>query len=322
MRPASSQIDLWPSLGLDLNWTTYLAAGKKGEIFTPPSPAQVTLGAGYNSSVHGFTGPLTTCISPHMTTGDIHNIFNDTFKALGIPPRDDFDGGELRGFGVQVVTQNEAEDIREDAAHAYYYPFMDRENLVVMVNTTATRIIWSDDTSDGEVIASGAEILVPDGTFSTIYADKEVIISAGSLRTPAILEHSGIGQPSLLASLSINLTVDLPAVGENLQDQTVLSIAANATNQNFTGFPAFVAHASLQDLLGTNTSSFFNSTLAKLPEYGAMIAEQNGGGSSAEVQQELLESQLELLYNSNTPAIEIVPFALGAFVGFGYWPLQ
>lgn len=146
IRPTSSQMNLWPSLGLDINWNKLFTFSKKGEHFQPPSPALTAFGASYESSAHGFSGPLTTCISPHMTTGDIHDVFNTTFKNLGIPSRLEFNGGDLRGFGVQDVTQNGLADIREDAAHAYYYPVMGRQNLVVMVNTTATRILWSQNT--------------------------------------------------------------------------------------------------------------------------------------------------------------------------------
>src|ERR1700753_2659129 len=119
MRPASSQMDLWPSLGLELDWNTLFTFSKKAEHFRPPSPAIMALGASFEPAAHGFSGPLATCISAHMTTGDIHNTLNSTFKNLGIPPRHEFDGGGLRGFGVQAATQDSIADVREDAARAY-----------------------------------------------------------------------------------------------------------------------------------------------------------------------------------------------------------
>lgn len=322
IRPASSQIDLWPSLGLELDWDKYFAAGKKGEHFQVPSPALTALGANFENSSHGFTGPLQTCISPHMITGDFHDILNSTFKSMGIPPRPDFDGGELRGFGVQAVTQDGIADTREDAARAYYYPVKDRQNLVVMVNTTATHILWSQDGPSGNVVASAAEVVSQNGSISTIYADREIILSAGAIRSPAILENSGVGNPSILSRQSIDVKVDLPAVGENFQDQTTISILASTSQQNFSGLPAFVAHTSLEDLFGSNTSSVYNSTLAKLPEYAATIATQNNGASNATVQEQILKTQLDLLFKSNTPASEIAPGAIGNLIGAVFWPLQ
>lgn len=319
MRPSSSQIDLWSSLGLDIDWNVLFNSSTKGEHFQPPSPAQTLLGACYEQTDHGFSGPLTTCISPHMTGGDIHDIFNTTFKKLGVSPRCDFNGGDLRGFGVQMVTQDGIADVREDAARAYYYPVMDRKNLIIMVNTTATRITWAEDRSS--VLADGVEILSQTGEVSTVHADHEVILSAGAIRSPAILEHSGIGNAVVLARQSIDVKVDLPAVGENFQDQTTMAIVATAL-QNHSEFPVFVAHTSLQDLFGDGTSALYQSTLAKLPEYAATIAEQNQGASSAAVQERLLRSQLDLLWDSNTPASEIAPVAITNFIGGVFWPLQ
>ncbi|KAK6069255.1 glucose oxidase [Seiridium cupressi] len=322
IRPASSQIDLWPSLGLDLDWNTLFVNGKKSERFTIPPPNIQALGGRYVAANHGFDGLLDTCISQHMPSSDIHTVFNDTMKNLGISPITDFDGGELRGFGCQPVTQDSVQDVREDAARAYYYPIQDRENLHVMVNTTATRIIWSQNNEDGEAVALAASVVRQNGQVSTIYADREVILSAGAIRSPAILEYSGVGNPSVLSKYNISTTINLPAVGENFQDQTVLGVTANFTSRIETGFPNFVSHTSLQDLFGDNTTSVYNTAIAQLPAYAEQIAAQNGGASSASVQQRLFKSQLDLLYNSNTPTSEVIPTALGNLAGVFFWPLQ
>jgi len=156
----------------------------------------------------------------------------------------------------------------------------------------------------------------------TIHADREIILSAGAIRSPAILENSGVGNPSVLSRHSIDVKINLPSVGENLQDQTTIAIVATTLQQNASGFPPFVAQISLQDLFGSTTSSFYNLTRAKLPEYAAAIAAQNGGASSAAVQQHLLRTQLDLLLKSNTPASEIVPLATVNLIGCVFWPLQ
>ena len=322
MRPTSSQMNLWPSLGLELDWTKLFNFSKKGEHFQPPSSALTALGASYDSPAHGFHGPLTTCITPHAEPGEIHNIFNTTFKKLGIPPRHEFNGGELRGFGVQMVTQDGLADVREDAARAYYYPVMSRTNLHVIVNSTATRILWSEDSPGGRALASSVEISRRHGEVLTIHANREIILSAGAIRSPAILENSGIGNPAVLTRQSINVKLNLPSVGENLQDQTTIGIIAASLLGNATGYPPFVAHVSLHDLFGTDTLHFYKSTLAKLPGYAAAIAAQNGGASSAATQQHLLKTQLDLLLNSNTPASEIAPGIFGSAIGGVFWPLQ
>ena len=320
MRPSSSQMDLWPSYGLDIDWDVYFNNSRRGEAFQPPSPELTSLGACYEASDHGFIGPLWTSISRHMISGDIHEIFNSTFKALGLPPKCDINGGDLRGFAVQMTTQDGVADVREDAARAYYYPFEDRPNLVAIVNTTGLRVISSG--SDGQKLtATGIEVVDQVGRTSIVHATREVILSAGAIRSPAILEHSGIGNPDVLAEFSIPTKISLPAVGENLQDQTTLAVVASST-RNFTGVPVFVTHASLQDLFGNQTNEVYQSTLAKIPYYAAQIAASNGGSSTAATQEYILRTQLDLLMHSNTPTSEIVPLALGNAIGGVFWPLQ
>lgn len=243
-------------------------------------------------------------------------------KNLGVEPNHEFNNGELKGFGVQQTTQDALADVREDAARAYYYPVMNRQNLVVIANTTATRVLWSQDSPSGKAVASGAEVIDREGVVFPIHANREVILSAGAIRSPAILEHSGVGNPSILSRQSINVKVNLPAVGENLQDQTIMIVTATAINQNSSGLPGFVAHTSLHDLFSNKTSSFYESTKAKLSGYAQSIAAQNGGASSAATQEYILKTQLDLLMNSNTPTSEVIPIALGDLIGVAFWALQ
>lgn len=322
MRPSDSQIDLWPSLGLELDWNILFNYSKKSEDFSPPGPKLRALGADYVPSDHGYNGPLTTCVSPYMTDTDIHDTFNTTMRNLGIQPRYEFNGGALIGFGIQEATQNEQLDIREDAGQAYYYPFADRPNLVMIVNTTATRLLWSNESQGSEVVATAANVVDQEGRTSTLIADREIILSAGAMRSPAILEYSGIGNPSILSQFNVDVKVNLSAVGENLQDQTTMSTLGLTLGPNATGFPAFVSNIGLRDLFGDNTSAVYEAARARLPEYAATIASENGGSSSAVIQEQLLRTQLELLFDSNTPTSEIVPLAIANFIGVVFWPLQ
>ena len=322
MRPTSSQIDHWTELGLEIDWDILFNSSKEGEHFILPSQNLLDVGASYNGSAHGFSGPLSTCVSPHIAMGDLHNIFNETMKNLGIPPRDEFNGGDLRGFGVQQVTQNSTIDIREDSAQAYYYPYTDRPNLVVMVNSTGLRIDWSaQDSSDGKAIGTAVEYRRADGTTAMVAANREIVISAGAIRSPGILERSGVGSSLLLSKHSIEVKVDLPAVGENFQDQPTMAIIS-VSSLNVTGFPAFVAHVSMHDLFGDETDAVYEATLKKLPQYAATIASQNGGASDAGAQERLMRGQLDLIYKSNTPTSEMVPIAISTTAGMVFWVHQ
>lgn len=321
IRPSSSQINLWPSLGLELDWDTLFNYSIKSEHFQPPTANSTALGACYDDADHGFDGPLATTISPHMQTGDLHQTLNDTFQAFNIPPRCEFNAGDLRGFGVQMSTQDGHANVRESSARAYYVPNMNRSNLVVMVNTTATRLLWMEDSTASGVFASAVEAVNQTGQVSIFNATREVILSAGAIRSPAILENSGIGNPDILSPLSIDVKVELRSVGENLQDQTVLALSGVGV-QSFPGFPTFVAHLSLQDVFGNQTQSVFNTAMANIPGYAATIAAQNGGASNASVQEHLLATQLTLLRDTNTPFAEIAPLSIETLFGAVFWPLQ
>lgn len=85
--------------------------------------------------------------------------------------------------------------MREDAARAYYYPFQSRPNLRVFLNTTVNKIVRRDCAVGMNVTADGVEVTSATGTTSILTAAKEIIVSAGSLRSPAILELSGVGNP-------------------------------------------------------------------------------------------------------------------------------
>jgi choline dehydrogenase-like flavoprotein len=122
-------------------------------------------------------------------------------------------GGGL-GFNTHIdwlyetaeQTVDVQQNVREDACRAYLYPVRERGNLV-MQRGRVDRIIWVGAETDeegrrrdgkrrGKVVAEGVQYTDPtDGSSRTIYADKEVILSAGSVRSPAVLELSGVGNP-------------------------------------------------------------------------------------------------------------------------------
>lgn len=100
----------------------------------------------------------------------------------------------MRGFFVWPSTIDRDANVREDAARAFYYPVQGRQNLKVFLNTTVNRILWEDrNGTDGVVRARGVEVTAQDGSVFEIGAEREVVLSAGSLRSPAILELSGVG---------------------------------------------------------------------------------------------------------------------------------
>jgi 4-pyridoxate dehydrogenase len=101
--------------------------------------------------------------------------------------------------------------LRESAATAYLHPVLARRNLTVTVRAQVTHVIFEG------VRAVGVEY-VQDGQRRSARAEREVILSAGSINSPQILMLSGIGKPEALAAHGIKLKIPLPGVGQNLQD--------------------------------------------------------------------------------------------------------
>lgn len=193
-RTEDVQMDSWKELGTrGWTWKILLPYYRKSENLTRPTRSDLEAGASYNESVHGYKGPLHVGFN-HLQDGNLTTPLNQTYEKLGIPWTVDVNGGKMRGFNVFPETIDREEGVREDAARAYYWPYRERPNLIVMSKTRANKILWQggDDKNGGDATAEGVEVQTAEGT-GKIRARREVIVSAGSLRTPALLELSGIG---------------------------------------------------------------------------------------------------------------------------------
>jgi choline dehydrogenase-like flavoprotein len=193
VRAEKAQIDSWEGLGNPgWNWDNLFPYYLKSESFDIPTPAQIDAGASYIAADHGKSGLLKVGYPYGLLNGSLHETVIETWANLSIPHNLDVNGGSVRGFTVWQSTLDRDKNVREDAARAYYYPFQDRPNLHVFLNTTANRITWQNCKG---AVADGVEVTYQNGTIGTLVARKEVILSAGSLRSPAILELSGVGNP-------------------------------------------------------------------------------------------------------------------------------
>lgn len=159
----------------------------------------------------------------------------DTFKKLGIGlTADPFSGRSTGAFScpssIDPITKT-----RSYSASAYYAPAAERTNLEVIVGATANKILLEGTSSDSGLAAHTVVFKTQDGTEYKAQAKCEVILAAGAFQTPKLLELSGIGRRSLLEKLGIPCTLDLPAVGENLQDHLMTGVSFEVTDGIMTG---------------------------------------------------------------------------------------
>ncbi|MBL0372173.1 GMC family oxidoreductase [Rhizobium sp. KVB221] len=177
------------------------------------------------SDMHGAGGEWR--VEKQRLSWPILDAFRDAAEQMGIPKTDDFNDGDNEGSGYFEVNQKGG--IRWNTTKAFLRPAMDRANLRVLTGAETERLEF-----DGKRV-SGVRFR-RNGRPSIAKARGEVILSAGAINSPKILELSGVGNGALLSSLGIGVLHDLPGVGENLQDhlqiRTVFKIeGAKTLNQ-------------------------------------------------------------------------------------------
>jgi choline dehydrogenase-like flavoprotein len=166
------------------------------------------LGAGEH---HGAGGEWR--VEAPRTRWDILDTFIEAAVEAGIPRTTDFNTGSNEGISYFHVNQKNGR--RWSAARGFLKPALSRPNLKLEINAHAMRILFEGNR------AVGVEIL-QSGTLRRIHARKEVILSAGAVASPQILQLSGIGDGNLLQQHGVPVVQHLPGVGENLQDHLQL----------------------------------------------------------------------------------------------------
>lgn len=326
-RAEANQIDAWQTLGNEgWNWSALYPYYLKTETFQVPSPERVAAAhIAYDAEYHGESGPLYTAFANDITNDTYPQQLNSTFEALGVPWNADGTAGSMVGFSPYPKTINADLNVRWDAGRAYYYPVQNRTNLELLLNTSANKLTWAA-TNGTEVTADGVEITCSDGTTSVVKANKEVIISAGALVSPLLLELSGVGNPSVLSKHGIETVVDLPTVGENLQDQInnelIYTPPSNFTASYDGGGGAFVAYPSAAQVFGTNEFSAAADLKAKLCGYADAVAIASGNVTRAADLLEFFELQYDLVFGSHeVPYSEILIYIASGTWGAQYWGL-
>lgn len=159
------------------------------------------------SEYHGVGGPLN--VAESRSKPAICDDFITATEHAGFAKTDDFNGESQEGVGYFQVTQKDGN--RCSAAKAFVTPNLHRSNLTVITDALVQKLIIEDKKAIGVSYSRK-------GKTSQIYANKEVLLSAGAFGSPQILMLSGIGSKESLQAHNIELIHELNGVGENLQD--------------------------------------------------------------------------------------------------------
>ena len=157
----------------------------------------------------GGNGPLGVCAGNEMRLNPLYRAFIDAGLQAGYPETTDYNGAQQEGFGPMHMTVRGG--VRESTARAYLEPVKQRDNLTVITETLVQGIEFVDKRATGITVIS-------QGKTSKLRARREVILAAGAIASPMLLQLSGLGSKHHLQSLGIELIHELPGVGENLQD--------------------------------------------------------------------------------------------------------
>ena len=157
----------------------------------------------------GGSGPVSTSNGNNMKLNPLYKAFIEAGKEAGYPETKDYNAEQQEGFGPMHMTVGGG--VRSSTSNAYIKPAKNRSNLKILTNVLVQKITLENK------IATGVEYSI-NGRKETLKASKEVIICAGSIGSPQLLQLSGIGPTKVLNDAGVDVLHELPGVGENLQD--------------------------------------------------------------------------------------------------------
>jgi len=216
------------------------------------------------NDMHGAGGEWQ--VDKQRLSWDILDAFRDAAEEVGIPKTDDFNDGNNEGSGYFEVNQKGGR--RMSTARAFLKPIQNRANLTVLTNAHTTSLIIEKKR------VKGVRFDVKNKP-ATVTADGEVILAAGAVNTPKILEMSGIGRGDILKEFGIPVRHELAGVGENLQDhlqiRTVFKIK-NAVTLNQKANSLFGKAA-----MGLEYLLFRSGPLSMAPSQLGLFAKSDAG---------------------------------------------
>ncbi|MBO9477146.1 GMC family oxidoreductase N-terminal domain-containing protein [Shimia sp. R11_0] len=204
MRGQAQDYDTWRQMGNPgWGWDDVLPFFKKSEDYYAGA-----------DDMHGAGGEWR--VEEQRLTWEILDAYRDAAEEAGISKVEDFNRGDNEGSAYFRVNQRKG--WRWNTSKGFLRPAMKRPNLKVVTNAQARRVLF-----DGKK-ASGVEADV-NGTVMQYRANREVILSAGAVGSPQLLELSGIGNPAVLKQHGIDVVHQNDSVGENLQDHLQIRCA-------------------------------------------------------------------------------------------------
>jgi len=214
MRGQKSDYDYWAALGnRGWSWDEVLPYFKRTEDYAHGA-----------DDLHGAGGELR--VEERRVHWEILDAWRDAAEECGIPKIKEFNRGD--NFGNAYFQMNQKRGVRWSNTKAFLRPVLHRPNLTVLTHAHVNRIRF--DTSAGHRRATGIEFRTRDGANQFAQARREVILAAGAIGSPQILQLSGVGPGAVLQKCGVPVIHELPGVGENLHDHLQIRIMYKVSN--------------------------------------------------------------------------------------------
>ncbi|KAI0668760.1 alcohol oxidase [Trametes maxima] len=306
------------------NWAGMFNYMKKAEGFSAPNDQQRAKGADSIDSYHGTSGPVQVTFPDAMYGGpQLLDFANTVVNLTGMPHFRDLNGGTPNCVSITPFMMNWHEnDRRSSSIEAYYTPVENaRDNWTLLTKHMATKVLFTGNSAP--YTAKGVEFAAASGSGSRFqaFARREVILAAGAIQTPALLQLSGVGDSALLGPLGIKTLIDLKTVGKNLQEQTMNSLGANGNgfNPGGRGPTDSIAYPNIYQLFGNKASSAVQTIRSSISSWAQS---QASSAHSADALSTIYGIQADLIINHNAPVAELF-FDSGypADLGIDMWGL-
>ena len=208
--------------GVARDYDEWAAAGAQGWDWNSALPyfKRAERNSRGGDALHGDSGPLH--VSDLRYTNPLSTAFIEAGQQAGFRHNHDFNGSEQVGVGLYQVTQKDG--ARCSSAVAYLQPARSRPNLEVVTGALVRRILLANGRATGVAYAK-------DGVETQAQADREVLLSGGAINSPQLLMLSGIGPADHLAAHGIDVALDAPQVGQNLQDHLDICTLQHSTQR-------------------------------------------------------------------------------------------
>lgn len=212
-RASKADYDAWQTLGnFGWDWRGLLSYFKKSTTFTPPSKEHAQeWDITYDASYYGKDGPIHASYPP-FEYPDMKNIWKAAKAADTTFPIEGASGEAVGAYWVPTAL-NPTTQTRSHSRNGYYDPIASRKNLHLLPGHRVNEILFNGLTANGVQMISRSTKKV-----TKVYARKEVILAAGAIFTPQLLQLSGLGPKAVLKAAGIKVKRDIPGIGANFQD--------------------------------------------------------------------------------------------------------